>query len=740
MMRVALSAAVAACAQFASAADDSEWMRPEWRADLESARLSRDRLAEIVPKLAETGHDAYARMRLRLIDKFIGWVEDEDIPAKVEPHRMARQTRELAELGKFAVEDAERTLSGESPRFCVPRYVSGPVRPSQAQMLATREWPDGRRETNVPVFFSGFGHFGRVRRDLEELPDLGFSFVQFETNWRTCQPQENQWKKDYLFHLFTQTADRAWKSGVRIDFNLSPHYLPDWAKEKHPETKDCYGGFFGFCVHHPEIRNLISNYFSRVVGEVKDHPALNSFCLANEPQQQKVDDCPHVRAAFASWLKDRYETVSAMNAKWRSSHATFEAVPVPVHPDLPATPAALEFIRFNRAYFASFLEWMANVVHSVAPDVPVHVKIVTDELFYQKKPGVFWSIDLERISEIMDFHDGDPLNFHVADEKSPYANRWITNQASYDFMRSMADKPLMNTENHNIEDRCRGDVPPEHVYSALWQNAIHGQSMTAMWCYERMTDPKATNYGLILERPKCLEAACRCALDLNRLADKIAPIQNQKPSVLILYSLASQVMAKDFGSGFLKAYEAASFLGQPLGVVTEGKLAAYARASGGMRPFEEARVVVLPDVTHLSDDALAGLKKLEAEGANIVSFGRELTCDDFGNRRSGRAFPSLVSDLSNARAVADAMFEAMPSWGLKPCPRVSGVDSDRPVFGVESHGYEEDGRSYVSVVNHLREPVEVVMPGKGRELITGRALEKKTILPPMMPVFVELEK
>ena len=708
----------------------------EIRAHLASAQASRTALAGMLPSLRAKGVQAYAEMQLVTLDKFLKWISEEDIPGGW-TNRVEREAREVDEIGQEAVVEARRVLDGTAPGFPVPRYVTSPVTLFHAQTLATRRWSDGRVETNRPVFFYGFGHFSRVRNELEDLPALGYNTMQFEVDWRVFQPRENLFKPAYAEELFLRTADRAVRNNCRIDLLLSPHYFPGWAKEKWPDAKNCSGGFFGYCVHNPEIRQAVRRYFRKVVSIAKDHPALNSFCVANEPESMRVSGCPFVRREFADWLARRYGAVDKMNALWRTDYKTFADVPIPVHPDLPAKPEALEFVRFNRETFSNFLGFLAACVREEAPAVPLHAKVVTDQIFTRGR-GVFWSIDIERLAELFDYLDGDPLNFFVNWGDRPYLNRWVGRQAGYEFMRSMADKPIFNSENHNIEDRWRLPIPGEHIYSALWQDAVHGQSHTAVWTYERAIATNQTCFGLILERPRCFYAQNRCALDLNRLADKLAPIQNQKYGVVVLWSLASQVMSGGDGGKFLAGYAAASMLGQQVGVVTERRLEAFVRTGIRARPLDDVRVVILPDITHLSEDAYLGLRRLEKEGVAVVACGKPLTFDDFGNERAGRAFPSVCSEITTDAALADALFGAMGGWNMSALPRVRAIDSDRPVFGVETHGYVKKDKIFLSVVNHLRKAVDVRLPGAGVDLITGRPLAERVTVPPLMPIFAEV--
>ena len=161
-------------------------------------------------------------------------------------------------------------------RFCwrearSPHFVTGPVETSHAQIVGTREWPDGRREHVVDT--NGLAPFFRA-------------------------------------------ASLGAKENVQICLLLSPHYFPNWALKKWPHLAGCAGGFFKCCVHDEHAQGVIEKYLRTVIPLVRGNPALHSICLSNEPEQGHFrPDCA-LRKRWPGWLERRHGTVSALNAKW----------------------------------------------------------------------------------------------------------------------------------------------------------------------------------------------------------------------------------------------------------------------------------------------------------------------------------------------------------------------------------------------------------------------------------------
>ena len=704
--------------------------QPFGAAATEASRL-RDALARALPGLEAKGLGAKTRATLAVMDDFYPWILED--MARGFTNRAVRATRELVTIGRAETARLKAIADGRARDFPVPHFVTGPTETSHAQIVGTREWPDGRRERGN-VMLTGFGHFGTVRREMEKLPPLGNHILQMEIGPWSVLKDEHVVDTNG-FASFFEAAARGAKENVQICLLLSPHYFPGWALKKWPHLSGCAGGFFKYCVHDEHAQALIEKYLRTVIPLVRGNPALHSICLSNEPEQGFFGPDCALRKKWPGWLEGRYGTVAALNAKWRTSYASFAEVPMPKSfKETPRTPATLAFVRFSREAFAAFHRRMADVIHEIAPEIPVHAKIMIFADFWNTATS--WSVDPAAFGALSAYNGNDAyVGYRDKDEQSRgWAHDWWSMSAGYDYQRSAADKPVFNTENHIIADRAKRAIPGNHVYAALWQNAVHGQSATTLWAWERAFDDGKSDFnGLILERPACLAAWAHAALDLSRLADALAPIQNQEPTILLHRSLATEVLGG--GTKFLSCYRAASFLGQPLGVVTEEMLAQFARTGVWARPLAAARVILLPGVTHLPDEARDGLKRLAAQGMKVFACQGKPAFDDCGAPRDADDFPCL--DATSEKRLARLLVERSAAWGLPDFPRVRDSGSDRGVYGVESHGYRTNGVARVTFVNHLAKPVRVRLEKPGFDLLSGTDVPAAFELQPREPKFVE---
>lgn len=704
------------------------------RAELARVAATRDHLRPNVERLEQRGRGAASRVTLTVLDNFIPWVESD-----LRDNIIDRAWDTVILLDQMSVREVARVeaiLAGTAQDFPVPRYVTSPLEVSHAQTLGTRRFPDGKTERG-PVFFTGYGHFGQVQRDIEKLPGYGCNIIQIEFGPNSVLPNETN-TSDRAIDSFLAVCDRAAQANVSISLLLSPHYFPEWALAKWPYLKECQGGFFKYCVHDPNARAVLETSLRHVIPRIKNNPAIHSLCLSNEPICVDLQHCRVAAKAWPAWLEKRHGTLATLNERWGTTYNDFASVPVP-KPEFEATPACLDFIRFNCETFAEFHRWMADVVHSMAPDMPVHAKIMMGAHFQKTLHG-FWSVDPEQFAAFSQYNGNDAYNMFDKDG-TLWNNGWRHCQAGYDFQRSMADLPVFNSENHLIVDRDLDVIPPAHLYEALWQNAMHGQSSTTIWVWERCNNYIGDASGSILHRPDCVEAVGRCALDLNRLAPEMAALQNLAPTVTLLWSPSSVVLGHDHEHHLALAYEAANFLGQPLGFVTEEKLAAFAQTGVVPRPLDSTKVLILPQVTHVPDAARAGIAKLKSAGVRVVVYGDAPTKNDYNQPRAAEGFETLPQSADSGKLFA-LLTERASAWQLPAVLQLVDA-SGHPVFGVEIRSVQTGDGLIASVCNHLRVPKTVTLVGVTNtsltELITGKSLGVTFTAEPMIPLLIRVK-
>ncbi|HEX5243789.1 MAG TPA: beta-galactosidase [Tepidisphaeraceae bacterium] len=500
-----------------------------------------------------------------------------------------------------------------------------------------------------PIFFVGYGHFDQVRNDIEKFPGYGVNIVQNgELGPSAIYPKEGQ-TDDAAIEQLSAELDRAAKAGVAVDWLLSPHYTPAWIFTKYPALRKARADFFPYSVYAPQMHNLLREFIHHVVARIKDKPALLSICLSNEPINCEEPDATST-ALWRAWLKARHGSIATLNARWKTSYASFDQIPQPNPLGASGEPrpggAWCDFCRWNDEYFTQFHKIMADAVHDVAPQIPVHIKATTPH--YYQSGQVRSGDDADLFGRITQINGNDSINLWSFGERAgssiergdrDFAQGWRENALPYELQRSVHDAPVFNSENHLIFDREARYVSPAHVRAALWMGAIHGQSATTIWVWEReLSNPQGDFAGDFIERPGCAEAVGIVCHDLNRVAPQITALQNAQPQVRILQSNTASVWdGGRYDAALLNLFTALSFTGRKVGFVSETQLE---RKAG-----PDAAILFVPDIQHLSDAAFESLKNFKGKIIFAsTSNSSLLTRNEYDQPRAAQLPAALLSD------------------------------------------------------------------------------------------------
>ena len=645
--------------------------------------------------------DAYPLVSVTVLQNFVGYVEED-----LHSHEVSRALQQLDELEAMdrrverelraalvgrRLPDVPRWTGQQRPRVVGPSFLAPVVYPARQAAPVER-----------PVFFVGYGHFGQVRRDIEKFPNYGANIIQIEVGPRAVFPQEGM-ISDSAIRETRAVLDRAAKAGVAVNLLISPHYMPEWMLNKYPDMRIKQEGFLKFCLHAPEGQAFLKRYIAALLPPLGDSPSLHSICLSNEPVSMEEPD-PFGAQDWHAWLQKRHEDIATLNGLWGTHYATLDDIPLPNplnggSPDAPRpSPLWLEYVRFNQEFFAGWHQMLADAVHDAAPGLPVHAKAMTWS--FLNDGAARFGVDTQLFGAMSDINGNDSAESYSYGH-GDFAQDFVPSEEAYDLQRSVRDTPVFNSENHVINDRETRPLPPEHLRALLWQGALHGQSATTLWVWERTSDPKSDFYGNVLHHPAAVEAVGRVCHDLNRLAPEVTTLQRLTPQVVLLQSVTASVWDEPaYTDCMLKLYTALSFTGLPLGFVTERQL------ESGLLP--KAPLLLVPNVTHLSDAAFAALRRYSGR---VVFVGTgSLGRDDYDHPRAetltaGPPIP-FHSGATSWQDLWQAMPAALVSAHIQPILRVrDGVG--RLLSGVEWRCANTPQGVVVSLCNYRQTPVSL---------------------------------
>lgn len=522
---------------------------------------------------------------------------------------------------------------------------------------------------------------------------------------------------------------------IAVNLLLSPHYFPEFILRKYPEVRSNSNGFIKFIYSHPVARETIEQYLRFVIPQVKDYKSLHSITLSNEPVFQ-TDRDSYYTPIWQDYLKELYENdIQLLNAAYSSAYTTFGEVRMPQN--IEGKPIVYDWILFNNKLFAEWHQWMADIIHEIAPNLPVQVKTMAS-----LQNSLDWGIDYEMFSELSDINGNDAYNLI-----SSGAGGFIRELGFYDMQRSFNPAPIFNSEHHFIKD---GDsdyspIQAQRVRAVLWQGAVHGKTASTNWVWERTYDPASDFAGSLLHRPDVVADIGRTNHDLNRLAYEVTALQNAKAEVAILYAWPSGLYSQAYYDALYGAYEALVYSGQQVRFVSEKQI-----ASGGLDPY---RLLIVPNATHVQSGTLDEISEFSSNGGRVIVIGEDsLSRNGHGQLlstgvRTGlfdRADAVLAAGAS-AQAIRSALLPVLEDLELTGVMLVdASAASNEPVYGVHWQSADYNGRTLVNIVNYTEETVTATLNvpygiDSIAELLSGETLSGPSIvLEPLTPYLLEV--
>jgi hypothetical protein len=530
--------------------------------------------------------------------------------------RVSREMGDMQTMAKRLQTELADATAGTLNLISVPRW-DGSKRPHIEGPSFVGPVRVGDATVQRPIFFIGYGHFDQVRNDIDKFPGYGINIIQSaELGPSSVFPKEAEVDEAPIEQL-SQMLDRAAKAHVAVDWLLSPHVVPEWWLAKYPGLRKQRADFFPFSIYSPHAKEMLTAFAHEVVAKIKDKPALLSICLSNEPINCELPDALST-ADWQEWLKQRHKDIATLNAHWKTTYKSFDEIPQPnplgSSPEPRPGAAWCDFCRWNSEYFAAFHKMLADAVHDVAPQIPVHIKATTWHFYRADEARA--GDDATLFDSFTQINGNDSVNLWSFGDRGgdsmergdkDFAQGWRENALAYELERSTHDAPVFNSENHLIFDGESRYVSPAHIRSALWMGAIHGQSATTLWVWEReLSNPQSVFAGDIMDRASCAEAVGLVNLDLNRVAPQITALQNAPADVLILQSNTAAVWdGAHYNSALVKLFTPLSFTGLKPGFVTEDQLE--------QNKLPRARVIIVPQITHISDAAFASLARFQGK-------------------------------------------------------------------------------------------------------------------------------
>ena len=660
---------------------------------------------------ANLAANPYIRLGTAVAQRFIEFAQ------KGGPDRRTSVAWARLELDEVAgvLDETERLLAGKAA------FLNWQAPKPGAVKLKDGIFYEGGR----PKYFAGYGHFNAVIDDLPNFPALGASIIQDGRAGPSSMNADGTLGEGAVQVL--QGLDRAARFGMREDFLLSPHYYPAWAGA--PDLANGNIGFLSFNIFHPKAKAAIQKWAEVMAARLKDKPALNSVCLANEPVYISSGRDSYTKPLFAEYLKQKHPQLAELNALYGTSYTNFADVPVPppgMPAGVPAQRAYYDWTCFNKKMFADWHAWLGSTLKGQGLKAPTHTKIMVFQTL--DRNTLSHGVDPELMCRATDLAGCDAYAFMGG----AYAYDWAGNEFFYDLLHSFRGQGVFNSENHVIPDGATPyHIPMGHTRSVLWQGGLHHQVSTTIWVWETAGDSSLV--GSIYFRPANVYGAGRAMLDLNRLAPEVTALNTAKPRVALLYSQPSIFWDAQYPSTLRSLYTVLNFMGENVTFVSERQLAEGKAA--------KVQWLLVPNATHVLSSTPGAVAAFAKAGGKVLLVGKESLRHDEYDQPLNQVMDYPTMELAGDEpATAAALRQRLAPLQLND---LRDATTGQPAWGVEFRVVQFGRVTLVPLLNLNKEAKTVRLPGwakkQGLDLLSGENVELNAVsAEPMVPRLLQI--
>ncbi|MFL0410458.1 beta-galactosidase [Microbacterium paludicola] len=195
--------------------------------------------------------------------------------------------------------------------------------------------------------------------DVRLMQEAGVNIVSLGIfAWSRIQPSEDVWD----FAWLDTVIDKLHAGGISVNLATATASPPPWVSARYPETlpADESGASYWpgsrqhFAPSSPTYRRLAGELVRRLAERYAQHPAVVMWHVGNEfGCHLPTDFSDAARDAYRVWLRERYETIDALNEAWGTSfwsqrYGSFEEIFPPRLAPYSHNPSSmLDFRRFT---------------------------------------------------------------------------------------------------------------------------------------------------------------------------------------------------------------------------------------------------------------------------------------------------------------------------------------------------------------------------------------------------------
>lgn len=208
------------------------------------------------------------------------------------------------------------------------------------------------------------------------MAEAGFNVVRLaEFAWSRLEPKEGH----FNFGWLDRAIDLLSGHSMKIVLGTPTASPPPWVMSSTPEfflmredgRRATYGHRREYCPNHPGYHGHTRRIVQKMAEHYAGHPAVLGWQIDNEFGDRCF--CPRCIEAFQGWLKERYNSLDALNECWGTifwshEYTAWEQISAPLSSGGQPNPGlALDYYRFCSDSYVAYQQIQADILRRLCP-------------------------------------------------------------------------------------------------------------------------------------------------------------------------------------------------------------------------------------------------------------------------------------------------------------------------------------------------------------------------------------
>ena len=360
-------------------------------------------------------------------------------------------------------------------------------------------------------------------------------------SWCMLEPIEG----DYQLSYMEKIIDKLFENGIYVILSTPTAAMPQWLVQQYPEVlqtnedrvQNLSGGRHNFCYSSPIMQKKTQMINEKLSEKFGNHPAVILWHISNEYGNNGGDascHCSLCQEEFRKWLKEKYQTLEALNAAWWTSfwshtYTQWEQIEFP-------NTKSMNVLKGKNIDWKRFVSYkLQRFCNEEIEAVKIHSKVpVTTNMMSYFKP-----LDYDKWAEEINIVSWDSYpDWHSREDETEPA---VWAAAMHDKMRSLKKAPflLMESSPSVISWREENSVkrPGMHFLSSM-QAIAHGSQSVQYFQWRKSRGASEQFHGAVVghdgrKNTRTFAEVSKLGNALQKISDKIYDTCNKSEVAII---------------------------------------------------------------------------------------------------------------------------------------------------------------------------------------------------------------